>query len=237
MTVRPDFLAELKEALARGDKEGANEVRRRQRAWNTANARPRSADPSGDLKKARTRDDVAEAEAVIRDALEQRLAHTLTPDDLIWVVSKVGAWKSSWKAGQAIAAWLRHHGPIDRPLLDVAKEIAAEDNAEWLDDVLLWIDPTPDRWCQHACWQVMLASWRLADELKKLGREMPTTISDPEDVALYKSCVVAHFSDLARWVLKERGESAFRALRAAPERAEPDSEARLVLDAWAEGVR
>lgn len=107
MAMKPDFLAELKEANARGDKEGVAEVRRRVSAYAKANAKIPRADLSGDLTRARARNDLVESEAVIRDALEQGLAHALIPEDLIWVVSKVGAWKSSWKAGQAVAAWER----------------------------------------------------------------------------------------------------------------------------------
>ena len=209
MAEKPDFVGQLREARAHGDKEAAREVFRQATAWNAANRPAPRGDVAGDLRLAVLRRNTADAEAVVLDALEQQQCHLLDPDDLVWVVAQVGAWESSWRAGQAIAAWLYHHGPGHRALVAVAEQIADCDNARWLDEALLWIEPTPLRWHQSACWHVTCGCG---------GSSSPDPVED---------C-----GHPPRWVVEQRGDAALRTLRAAPDFAEPGTDARRVLDAW-----
>jgi hypothetical protein len=230
---KPNFCAEYKAARGQGDEEGMRDVLRRASEWAKANPKVPIADVAGALKDARVRDDVRRAERVIREALEQARCHLLDADDLIWVVSKVGVWESSWKAGQAIAAWLYQHGPIHRGLVEVAEEMASYNDAEWLDGVLLWIEPTPHRWFEHACWMPVFVGWELE---ARLGREWAEhELHDPAIASVYRASaevVAGH----ARRVVVERGSAAVRSLRVAPALAEAsgDRATQLVLEGWAE---
>lgn len=210
MTDKPNFALLLREARARGDKGAVREVFRKATAWHAANRRPPREDVAGDLGLAVRRRSVADAEAVVLDALEQQQSHLLDPADLIWMVAQVGPWKSSWRAGQAIAAWLYHHGPGHRGLVEVAEQIADCDNARWCDEALLWIEPTPHRWYQSACWHVTCGCG---------GSSSPDPVAD----------CASH----PRWVVEQRGDAARRTLRAAPGFAEAGTDARRVLEAWA----
>jgi hypothetical protein len=236
MAEKPNFLAELKAARAHGDKNAVRDAMRRADEWAKANPKTPIADLGGALKAARARKNARDAERVIRDALEQQQGHLLAADDLLWVVSEVGAWESSWRAGQAIAAWLYHHGPIHRGLIEVAEEIADYNNAEWLDGVLLWIEPTPLRWCAHAGWLNVFAGWDLAARLKKDGRAMPETYDDPEIQRIYKECALGGIATHARWVIEERGDAARRTLQAAANTHELERDVRLILEAWKEAL-
>jgi hypothetical protein len=192
-------------------------------------------DLAATLTSARMRLAVKEADAVMREATQRGEAHLLAPDDLAWLVEKLGAFESSWGAGHAIAHWLFHHGPVHPQLVATAVNIAEYDDAEWLDDVLLWIEPTPHRWLQQAAWSASL-TWRLLRfELRREGRAVPT-LEAPTDIALYKAQALTEPADFPRHVLAERGDGARRSLRAAPELAIPGRDVRLILEAWAAGL-
>jgi hypothetical protein len=164
-------------------------------------------------------------------ALKRERAPTLDPEDLIWVVRQVGAWRSSWRTGQAIAAWLFHHGPVHRGLFQAAEEIAALNNAEWLDDVLLWSEPTPKRWGEEARWGLTRTWCHLDWFCKERGVQRPANLTTPEARALFAQCVREWWSDFPRRVVTDRGEAARHSLRAAPN-AVDDDDVRLVLDTW-----
>ena len=233
MEEKPNFVAEIKAARARDDQEAVREVFRRAAAWQAAQPPPRRAGVATDLLEARQRGDAKEAERVVMDALKQKEADILDPDDLVWVVGQIGAWESSWRAGQAIAAWLYHHGPIHRGLVETAEDIASYDNAEWLDDVLLWIEPTPQRWFEHACWVSAFLGCMLCSRIEREGLDVDARRE------LYAKEAVESCAEHAKRVIDERRDAARRSLLAAAERAKIEDvapRARWVLDAWKEAL-
>lgn len=231
MEKSPNFAAELRAARERGDAEAVKDVLRRSAEWQRTHPAARRADVAADLRRARADAAPKDAEAIVMDALKQSEAHRLDPDDLIWVVAKVGAWESSWRAGQAITAWLYHHGPVHPALIETAKEIARHDNAEWLDDVLLWLEPTPERWVEHARWVNALLGCDAGRDIAREGLEGPAAAARSGEYA------VQHYGGHAKRVVDERGAGALRSLRAAvgmPDLELLPSGVRSVLEAWAE---
>lgn len=237
MEEKPKFAAQIRAARKRGDQAAVEELTRQRIEWFKAHppppprVPPRRADVVGDLRRAREEGDPKNAEVVVMDALKQKEAHLLDPDDLVWVVEEIGAWESSWRAGQAIAAWLYHHGPIHQGLVTTAEDIAGYDNAEWLDDVLLWIEPTPQRWFEHACWVSALLGCELCHRMTSEGLDVRAR----DD--LFVKYAVEYYAEHAKRVLADRGDAARRSLRAAPELTNAEDVApgvRWVLDAWTE---
>ena len=235
----PDFIAEYKAAQARGDDVARRDVLRRAKEWRETNPRktkPPRANVAADLRWARERNMPKEAQRIVVDAVRQTQAQLLSPDDLVWVVGRLGAQNSNSGTGQAIAEWLFHHGPVHRALVQVAEDIANYDNSRCIDDVLLWIEPTPDRWFEHASWK---SGWVVSELTSRLGRTWREyELQNPEVASLYKMCAAEEFSEHARRVIAERGNAAGRSLRAAPEVAEANDAFRtkLVLEGWAEAL-
>ena len=231
-------LSEYVAAKKRGDLEAAEELLGRIHAWHEANPKPAPPPPranvAGDLRDARRRNDLGEAKALLRDAHKQEQSHLLEADDLVWFVEMNGAFESSWDTGSVIAEWLYHHGPVHSALVRVAEDIASYDNTRALDDALLWLEPTPDRWFQCALWRAGLAHMDLCSELKQEGREPPDSWDTPELRHRYKQCAVEWYADHARRVIEERRDAARRSLRAAPDIAVPGRNVRLILEAWKE---
>jgi len=142
--------------------------------------------------------DALAAKQVIADVVRQKEAPNLVADDLIWVAERPGPIRSAGWVGEAIATWIYHHGPIHPELLRTAEELAKGDNSAYLDEVLLWVEPTPDRWIQYGVWVRMHIDWVMVAELKKAGKTMPDRLTAPDDITLYKSLVANHRSRRAR---------------------------------------
>jgi hypothetical protein len=112
-----------------------------------------------------------------------------------------------------------------------AEEIAAFNNDEWLDDVLLWSEPTPERWIEEACWGRMRTWCDLSVYCKQRNLSCPKDLSTPDARAIFVRCVQEWGTDFARRVVTDRGDAARRSLRAASREAE-DDRLRLVLETW-----
>lgn len=235
MTETPSFIPAWKAARARGDEEAANEVLRQAAAYRKAHPKkepPRRQDCRGDLTWARVTNDVPAAEKVIADAVKQKEAPTLAAEDLIWIAEGLGPIRSAGRVAEAIAEWIYCHGPIDAELVRTAEDVAACDDSAHLDEVLLWVEPTPDRWIQYGLWVRAHIDWVMADQLKQTAKAMPDRLTAPDDVALYKSLVGT--PDHIERVLAERGEAARRSLVEAAQEAVTGSTVRCVLEVWAE---
>lgn len=236
MTAMKKSIPAWKAARALGDEEAAKEVLRQAAAYDQANEKEaeRRLDCRGDLTWARATNDVLAAKRAVVDSVTQKEAHTLAPEDLVWLVGELGTFRSRRAPAQAIAEWIYDHGPVHRPLVAAAEEIAASNDSECLDAVLLWVEPTPERWFEHASWNWGRARDLVADELKKIGRQPPTTISEPEELVIYKACVKGPLADHARRVLRERGHAAIQSLRDAPRFLGPGVKPKPLLEAWVE---
>jgi hypothetical protein len=238
----PDFIAEYKAAQARGDDAGRRDVLRRAKEWREANPKPapppmpRHPDVAGALRRAREENSPERAQEIAIQAYRQHESHLLSPDDLVWIVGEVGGFKAGRRAGRAIAEWLYHHGPLHSELIAAAEEIASYDNTEWIDRVLLWVEPTPDRWFGHASWKTWWVASGLTSRLGCTWREYE--LHNPEVARLYKMCAAEEFSEHARRVIAERGSAARRSLRAAPSVAEANDalQTKLILEGWAEAL-
>jgi hypothetical protein len=191
-------------------------------------------DCRGDLTWARMSNDALAAKQVIADAVKQKEAPNLAADDLIWVAERLGPIRAAGWVGEAIATWIYHHGPIHPELLSAAEEVVKGDNSAHLDEVLLWVEPTPDRWIQYGLWVRVHIDWVMADEPKQAGKTMPDLLTAPDDVALYKSLVGT--PDHVERVLAERGEAAHRSLVEAARDARVGGTVRCVLEVWAEAL-
>jgi hypothetical protein len=241
MSTSQELAAAWRAARDRGDQEAADQLYQQLRDHMQANRRlappqtnpPRPLDCRGDLRWERVRNDPQAARDVVRDAVRQNEAHTLAPEDLIWLVDRLGPIRSG--AGIAIAEWLSHRGPVHPELVQTAEDVAACDDSPELDKLLLWIEPTPDRWLQCALWVRVHIDWMMAAELKRAGREMPEILISADDIALYKSMVGT--PDYVERLLTERGEAARRSLAAAPNEARRGSTVRCVLEVWAVAAR
>jgi hypothetical protein len=235
MNETPSFIPAWKAARARGDEEAANDVLRRAAAYRKAHPKkepPQRPDCRGDLTWARVTNDVPAAKKVIADAVKQREAHTLAAEDLIWVAERLGPIRPAGWVAEAIAEWIYRHGPTNAELIGAAEEVARGDNSAHMDEVLLWVEPTPDRWIQYGLWVRVHIDWGMADQLKQAGKAMPDRLTDPDDIALYKSLVGT--PDHVEHVLAERGEAARQSLAKAAQQAGVGSTVRCVLEVWAE---
>lgn len=237
MTQTRSFIPAWKAARARGDQEAAREVLHQAAAYRRGHPRtapPRRLDCRGDLTWARVTNHVVAAQKVIAHVVKQKEAPNLAADDLIWVAERLGPIRSAGWVGEAIAAWIYHHGPIHPELLRTAEEVAKGDNSARLDEVLLWVEPTPDRWIQYGLWVRVHIDWVMADHLKQAGKTMPARVTAPDDIALYKSLVGT--PDHVVRVLAERGEWARRSLVEAVQDTITESTVRCVLEVWADGL-
>jgi len=235
MTQTPGFIPAWRAARARGDGEAAREVLRQAAAYRRGYPRtapPRSLDCRGDLTWARVTNHVLAAHKVIADAVKQKEAPNLAADDLIWVAERLGPIRSAGWVGEAIATWIYHHGPIHPELLRTAEEVAKGDNSAHLDEVLLWVEPTPDRWIQYGLWVRVHIDWVMDAELEKAGKTMPDLLISTDDIALYRSLVGT--PDHVVRVLAERGNAARRSLVEASHQAAESGTVRCLLEVWAE---
>ncbi len=234
MTQTRSFIPAWRAARARGDQEAAREVLRQAAAYRRGHPRtvpPRRLDCRGDLTWARVTNHVVAAKQVIADAVTQKEAPTLAAEDLVWIVDQLGPIRSAGAVAEAIAEWIYHHCPIHPELLRTAEEVAKGDNSAHLDELLLWVEPTPDRWIQYGLWVRAHIDWVMVAELKKNGKTMPDRLTAPDDITLYKSLVGT--PDHVERVLAERGEAARRNLAEAAQEAMTGSTVRCVLEVWA----
>jgi hypothetical protein len=239
-SAQPSRMQRYREAKEREDEVAMEEVRREVREDAKAlRARERQEavlderrNFARELGEARLYRDPAAAEAVVRRAHKRERAPEFDPDDLVWLARQLGAWRSSGAIGGAIAGWIFGHGPQHRGLFEVAEEIAALDDSAWLDDVLLWSEPTPERWVEVACWGQARTWCHLDWFCDERGVVRPKDLSTPEARAVFAQCARQWSIEFPRKVVTDRGDAAKRSLRAAAAGAE-DVGLRTVLEAWA----
>lgn len=199
---------------------------------------PPSTEVSRALRRARRRKNPEEAVVAVKDALIRKEAHTLAPNDLVWLVEKLGGWGSTKDVSWALARWLDHHGAVHEALFEAAVEVARLDNTEWLDDALFVAKPDSYRWLEHAKWVCVY----LLPALSSADARPPIKF-DPlgkgEHVAELKKLALmsdehAGYARLARVALEKHGQTARTGLRGARGRAQYGTPVRLLLDLWEE---
>lgn len=183
------------------------------------------------IANARRKNDPKTAFAVLEVLVALELASVIASEELVWTVNmadRLGMYCTSLEQSiqLALRQWLYHHGPCSRGVVALAEARQREAKTLELDELVLWIEPTPARWKE------------LADRLwESLFRQQERPSDEPAERPPLDGRL-ARFDRIPKRILEERGDPAWRALRAAaydPSRAQPilqDWVRRAGSDTW-----